>query len=75
MTYKEFVDKVNDEFLFGCIDKNMLSYVERFATQLAQEHWEGIHWVNASTSNGFDIDLHLVFKTEQDYVWFSLKNM
>lgn len=75
MTVQELIQLVNDKFLFEPATEAVLKHAEHFATQVARDNWPEVHSVTAELNvHDRSIALNFAFYTEQDYIWWKLKN-
>lgn len=73
MTNNEFMQHINEQFIGELLDTRTMRHVEWYATQVAREHWTGVHSVSAEIDGAHSIRLNLTFNNEQDYMWWKLK--
>lgn len=75
MTRNEFLAIIGEKFLFEIMDNHTLTVVSDYATMVANQHWPEISFVTATYDySEYSIKLDFAFNSEQDMIWWKLKN-
>ena len=75
MTLHELTTVVNNRYLFCPVTPETVSDAEQFASRIARARWPEVINVTVSIEGDCqDLELKMVFRSEQDQVWWNLKN-